>query len=198
MTNPIPATLSNLKLLDLVAEYINLATVDAATELQLTQFGKAEKRTTFSSSHAQGQSGKVTFAPTIIAENEQFIKLFPDKNLGNFSFTYFPNGFKVKTLNRAEYIIEGVCKLIVWGDLRDVYETDWGTRTVENVKHELLNSLSIGRYGGLTWNVSHVLETYKQVYKDFGIDDAHFQEVTHPYFCASIDLNFTFDLKNSC
>lgn len=153
-------------------------------------FGKAERI-------SKKIGSNLCHIPAIYRGREGFIKneylsLFPDSKIGNFSFFWFPDPQRINWEDRSQSIINAPFSLIFWFDLRKVFETEIN-RNKEGLKAQILNVLSRELFlseGHIQIDKSY--ELAENIYRDFTISEVDNQFLMHPYAGFRFDGTLTY------
>lgn len=180
--------LTNPKLLDVV-----LARIDAVLLSKLLwldhAFGKA-------STLKREQNGREVSFPAVYVGKKEYLNLFPDGHIGNYSFFSIEDGQDVKPQGgRNEF--ECRFSFIVWFDYRKVYGLNWQNYSIENVKAEVLEALR-GTITGAQLRISSVYEQAGNIYQGYTDKEIDNQFLMRPYGGLRIDGTLKYNEKQSC
>ena len=138
-------------------------------------FGRAERLVRYSA-----QKKKI-YTPNVFAGGNEYIDVTPDANIGNFSFFWVDDPQNVDAERNVNISINTGFSLIVWVDIRKVYN-DRKERNKELLKREILDALN----GGI-WikdgrvEITKVWELAENVYRGFTLDEIDNQFMMQPY-----------------
>lgn len=150
-------------------------------------FGRAQRLTKM-------QKGKRIITPNVYCGGwnghgpNDYIEVSPDSKIGNFSFFVIDDP---QTIDAGPWAreIKTPFSLIVWFDLRRVYNTSTN-RNTEPLKAQILRVLN-GRTG---WHLSHgritvarIYEQNENIYKGFTLSEIDNQYLMHPFGGFRID-----------
>lgn len=115
-------------------------------------------------------------------END-YLEVSPDSKIGNFSFFEIEDPQTIETGATWARSIKVPISLIVWFDLRRVYETA-SYRNIEYLKEQVLHILN----GGSGWHLSHgritIAKTYERaenIYRGYTLSETDNQFLIHPF-----------------
>lgn len=153
-------------------------------------FGKAERL-------VKEEKGRLQYFPAIYKGNKDYAKndylgLFPDSKIGNFSFFWFPDPREIDWSSRAQSIIKTPISIIFWFDLRKVFETEID-RNKEGLRDRILGVLGKELFlsqGHLEINRCYDLS--ENIYREFTISEIDNQFLMHPYSGFRFDGILTF------
>lgn len=119
--------------------------------------------------------------PAVHLGYEKYVNVFPDQQLGNFSFIAFedpqPIHYKLKPFIKVSQKFA----LIFWMDLSKVF-VDQKDRNLEEVKLqilEVLNNKMVLTGGSLLF--TQIYEEAKNIYKGYSVDEQKSQFLMHPF-----------------
>jgi hypothetical protein len=186
MINAIPIQLSDPVLIDKALEPLQ-----AVLELRLSwltkAFGKAQ-------THKKKQGKKEITYPSIRVGGVEHFSLLPDTHIGNYSFFDVEDGEEL--MNKSSYAsFEAILNLIFFFDLREVYPDDWQTKTVENVKFDILQALK--RTSG-DFRLNRIYEDAENVFAGFSHNEIESQFTMMPYAALRFKGLFKYHEKGNC
>lgn len=177
MNNPTPKTLSDPQLIDNTLAGVNTALLSGLTWLD-NAYGKAQRL-------VENFEGRNQFYPAVPVQsslNREYLKLFPDDKLGNFVFWDVRDPERSETFPGEYYYSNVRAGLVVWGNLEKVYPTTFQTKSVENVKREVLDKLTtMFVLGG---HIKHVETVHRveNIYPSYNHNEIDSQFLMLPYF----------------
>lgn len=121
------------------------------------------------------------YTPNIYLGKDEYLLLLPDQGLGNFCYFVMDDGEEVSWSAGDTSRLTATFSLVVWVDMRTVYDDD-DTRNTEKVKAEVLRVLNGGiwpRTGAIT--VSSVYTRAENVYQGFTLDEVDNQFLMSPF-----------------
>ena len=138
---------------------------------------------------------KRVYTPNVYVNGNDYLPLSPDSTLGNFSFFVLDDPQKVDWQPGIQGSYNVPFSLIVWFDLRRVYNAE-SNRNTEYLKAQILRVLD-GR-GGWHLTDGHILTTriYEQnenIYRGFNISEIDNQYLMHPFGGFRIDGILEYD-----
>lgn len=131
--NPTLPTLDNAKLLDSALSEINTKLSAGLSWLDNTY--------TKSTRLKKKKDGRPYVYPAVYAGNNEYLDLLPDSHKGNYCFWEIDDPANYTEFDGDLAQVRTNFSLIFWFDFRDVYATDHETRTIENVKADILKVL---------------------------------------------------------
>jgi hypothetical protein len=146
---------------------------------------------------AQKIPGEKGFFPNIPIQangTKDYLEVFPNEKLGNFSFWDIADGQTVR-IEGDFFRVNFQAGLVVWGDLRNVYPADWQTRTGANVEHEVSEAL---RRTGLLASNSEItiFREADNIYRGYNHKEVNHQFLLRPYF--GFRINCSLNHKTPC
>lgn len=125
---------------------------------------------------------KKHFTPNVYTGNgNEYEPVAPDSNIGNFSFFWIDDPQTVDWVPKQQGQIKTAFSLIVWFDLRRVYN-DRNNRNTEALKADILKVLNGGfllRGGRI--KINRIYEQAENIYKGFSLDEIDNQFLMHPF-----------------
>ena len=162
MLNHDAVVLDDPVLIDEALVEIQLALEDKLTWLN-TAYGKAEKRKVVNNNVTEIfpaiHSGRNT--------KEDYIKLFPDSNLGNFSFFDITDGYGVDLARSKRAKAEFGFGLIFWFDFRKIYANNWENKSIGNVVELVLDALKFSTFRRSTIDFEQIFEQADNIYSGY-------------------------------
>lgn len=192
----IPQTLDSPKFLD-----IALSEINAKLKLEFSwlneAFGRAER---YTERPKDGNYKDVTgygiiTYPAIYSGNNQYIKLFPDLKIGNFSFV-ISDQFEIKETKYQAINGSSEIEFIFWFDFRAVYPTNFETRNVVNVIYDVMDFFNKTSFSKSDILISSYDTRVDEIYKGFSHNEIKDQFSMRPYGCFKIKTKIY--LKETC
>lgn len=154
-------------------------------------FGKAQRLMT--------EKERTVFKyPGVYVGKKEYLNVFPDSHIGNFSFFDVLDGSKVNHKTRSIHDIDSKIGVVFWFDLSKVYSNDWQQRTNENVKHEVLELLSSMTLKRSSINISNYWERSEKIYPDYSITEIKNQFLMRPFGGFRVDFDMKYKHKPNC
>ena len=149
--------------------------------------------------------GKKYVTPNVYVGNStgrgknDYLPLLPDSHIGNFSFFLIDDPEQIEWQQFQQMKTTTPISLIVWFDLRHVYDSSTN-RNTEKLKAQILYELN-GRNTGFAVNggrivISKIWERAENIYKGFTIDEIDNQFLMHPY--GGFRFDGTLELETPC
>jgi len=167
-------SLTSAVLLDKGAREIATVLADRLSWLD-TAFGKCERRV----EQVQGVNIFFPAAPIGVMEYEN---LMPDDGKGCFSFFDFVDPAVIDRQAKSYVRASAECGVVFWGDLRKVYPGEAGSRTVENVKRDVLSILEQYATPNTRFEVQTIAERAENIYPGYSARELNNQYLMRPYF----------------
>lgn len=171
--NPSPATITTPVLLDLSLSVIQ-SVLEAKISWLTTAYGKAEKRERL-------KAEQRVIYPAIFAGGTDYLTMFPDSHLGNFSYFEIPDGQEIEWNFRRPHSFESDFGLIFWYDFRVVAPLDPTGVTNENVKAEVLGVLGGNTFPGVRVQVNKIFDRSENIYRGYTLSEIDNQFLMRPY-----------------
>ena len=136
--------------------------------------------------------------PAVYAGKKDYLRVFPDGHLGNFSFFVVDDGEEIEYFERSPVSLSTKLSLIFWLDFRSVYPNDWTARTVEHPKAEAIEAL---RLMSLRFSSVRLLKAYvdaSNVYKGFTDKEIEEQYLMRPYGGFRLELSIKYQENQNC
>lgn len=121
------------------------------------------------------------FYPGIHIESGQYINVFPNSELGNFSFFHIIDPQKIEFNQRSYNKVSANYALIFWLNLDKIFISST-ERNTEVVKAQILQTLTRELYlksGSIT--VNNIYEQAENIYKGFSVKEIESQFLMQPY-----------------
>lgn len=157
-------------------------------------YGRAQKMV------ERSESGREIGSPVIYAastDGMEYIKMFPDDTLGNFSFFDLRDeqridNYAVKTPKGNIYKFGA--GLIVWFDFRTVYPSpaDWKGYSVANVVQQVSDLLQTSQIAGVNIEIERYYYSVENIYRGYDHKEIANQFAIRPFGVFRVDLNITY------
>jgi hypothetical protein len=180
-------TLTSPVLLDKGAREI--ATVLEARLSWLNAYGKAERR-------IEQVEGEIFSFPAIATGEHEYLRMMPDSTLGCFSFFDFVDPAVIDRQSKSYVRASAICGVVFWGDLRTVYPGQAATRTVENVKRDVLAVLEQYSTPKTRFEVQSIAERAENIYPGYTAREINNQYLMRPHF--GFRVNGLLTVAQSC
>jgi len=128
---------------------------------------------------------------------KDYLKLFPDQHLGEFGFFTMTDYATIDFERHATARIDLEWSLIIWGDLRNIYPSDWNTRTVEHMKYDVISTMigvKLEHSKGL--NIKGITDTGSEIYREWDADEIENQFLMRPF--AGFRIEGSFRVEQQC
>lgn len=179
------------KLIDVALLEIQAALTDNVSWLNHA-FGKAQRLTEVK------EKRQVRF-PAVYIGKEDYLKVFPDSHIGNFSFFDVEDGQEVAHMGgRRVQDYKTKMGLIVWFDFRTVYESDWERRTVENAKSEVIDAIKAMTLVHSQIRMTKTWERAEKIYRDYTDKEIDNQFLMRPFGGFRIDMDIKYFDRQKC
>jgi hypothetical protein len=132
------------------------------------------------------------------SSSNEYIRLFPDSHIGNFSFfdtqgiTTFRNEPRIKTR------FKDTLKWIVWFDYRTVFTGSDETHTIENIKHQVTDAFKSIRIINGQIHLKRFLERTSMIYGEYNIREIHNQYLMRPYGALALEFELIYSKETNC
>jgi|VirMetMinimDraft_7_1064189.scaffolds.fasta_scaffold08928_2 hypothetical protein len=183
-------TLAEPKLIDLALLEIQTALTAKLPWLNHA-FGKAQRL-------KEERDGRIVIYPGVYAGSEDYLEVFPDSHIGNFSFFDVDDGEEMNGMNRASIAFEAKIGLVVWFDYRKVYPGDWQQRSIENVKAEVIEALNTSAFRRSSVIFYKAWERSESIYKGYSDKEIMQQFLMRPYGGLKIEFFIKYQEKPNC
>lgn len=125
------------------------------------------------------ENKKITY-PSVFTGGTEYLSLYPDGHLGNYSFFNMRDPEEIEFYARNVNKITASFDLILWFDLRKVFPTDTG-RNIEHVKLQVLKVFRDMRLTRGSIKLEQIYKDAKNIFSPYSIDETHEQFLMHPY-----------------
>jgi hypothetical protein len=183
--NPTPITISGPALLDKAAKAV-ADILDANLTWLTTAYPKADKR------ERMKDTQRILY-PAVYCGNGEYLSMFPDDALGNFSFLDVQDGYTAEWTPRRIWQVRANAGLVVWFDMRSVYPTTYEQKTPENVKDAVMTALQKKLTPGLRFIINRVWDRTENIYRGYTLSEIDNQFAMRPYGCFRLDGELTYE-----
>lgn len=180
-------TLDTPRFLDIALSEINTKLKTKFSWLN-EAFGRAERYT-------EKQDDKIIEYPAIYSSGNQYIKLFPDLKIGNFSFV-ISDDFEIKETKFQGINGNSDIEFIFWFDFRAVYPNNFETRNVMNVIWDVMKFFNETSFSKSNLTINGYYTQVDEIYKGFSHNEIKDQFSMRPYGCFKIRAKIY--LKETC
>lgn len=94
-------------------------------------YGKAQRM-------VKDNNGRAEYYPGVYIGGADHASVFPNDQIGNFSFFDVDRKQPIDSLDRQGYNVEADVGLVFWFDFRKVYPDDFEARSLDNVRFDVL------------------------------------------------------------
>ena len=190
MLNPAPLVHTDAALLDLFLMALRTH-LQANVSWLTTAYGNAQqlKRTK--------DNRTVTYPAVPALNGVEYIDMFPDEHLGQFSWFDIPS-YSIEDRGRPDKIYKADASLIVWGDLRRMYAADWQGRTVEDAKNDVLTALEAPGLSGGKIRLKNTYNRQSDIYRGYTDSEVENQYMMRPYIAFRLELEMMFQPNTLC
>ena len=192
MLNVSPATLDNPTFIDESLLEFQFVLQDKLSWLN-TAYGKSEKR-------KDNSTGTLSIFPAIYSDGrtkKEYIKLFPDSHLGNFSFFTISEGYVADIRRSRQGKVQFDFGLIFWFDFRTIYPNNWQNKSTQNVMELVLDVLKTTRFRRSSVELSEIFEEPDNIYAGFTHRDIDQKTHYRPFGGFRINGSVTFRTRCS-
>lgn len=144
------------------------------------------------------KDGKVVMYPAIQAGGEEYVSMFPDGSIGNYSFFDVKDGVNISNMKRGRGDERFKFGLVFWYDLRKVYPDDWESRNEYNVIGEVMDLLNTKVVSKSQFRLNTRFLREESVYSGYTISELDFQFYMMPYGGFRLEGDLIVLLKNVC
>ena len=134
----------------------------------------------------KSQSSREVKYPAIYRENENYLELLPNDELGNFSFVLLHDP---KIYNKQSSSMSCYCSIVFWYNFNTVLPEG---RDTERVIMEIVNALNSITYSCGSLIIETIQEEGRSIYKEFDYKEVHTQYRMQPYAGARINGVITY------
>lgn len=189
MRTPQVPTLAEPKLIDWALNEIQEGLTDGLPWLNHA-FGKCQ-------AIKQVKERRTVVSPNVYVGKEEYLKVFPDSHIGNFSF-FVIGDESLDHARRDNINFKASFGLVVWFDYRKVYPNDWQNRSVDNVKSTVISLLRSMRLSRSQIKFNHITEQASSIYKEFTDKEIEDQFLMRPYGGFRVNGEIVFFEKTPC
>jgi hypothetical protein len=130
-------------------------------------------------------------------KNQDYVLLFPDSHLGNFCWFDVPGTQDLLIEDRRQWNrVRTTAGLIIWYNITKVYPANHTTRTIENVKADVLRAVQTATYTNGSARALSFLERIEDIYRGYSTKEIDRQFMTRPYNAFRLDLEIT--VRENC
>lgn len=191
MRTPQIPTLADAKLIDKALLPIQTSLTTKLSWLNHA-FGKAQRL-------KEVVEGKTVIYPGVYVGGEEYLKVFPDSHIGNFTFFDIEDGEELDHKGRGNVDFSVNFGLVVWFDYRTVYQADWQQRTIENVKSEVIDALKTTLLPiGSSLRITRSWERSENIYKGYTDKEIREQFLMRPFGGFKLEGELQFSELSNC
>ena len=183
MTNPSAQSLISPSPVD--AALLSIQTRLEGLDWLDTAYGRCEKL-------KREKEGKVIQFPAIYAQGKEYLELFPDEHLGNFSFFEIVDGWDYSgDIRRVGF------NLILWFNFESVFPDDYQQRNQMDVAEKIIKILEKS-YPGSSINLGKIYLTPDEIYRGYTSREISQQFLMRPYGGLRITGNLFVNKHSIC
>ncbi len=191
LRNPIPPTLINPVMLDAALDEINVK-LSAYFPWLDNVYGKAQRM-------KREKNDNETIFPGIYVGEKDYLSMFPDSHIGNFTFFDISTPDTIINDSRNNKEFETTFNLIVWYDFRSVYPVDWKQRTNENVKQQFVEFFRISSFPISRIRMERFFDRPEEIYQGYSDLEIDTQFLMRPFGGFRIEGTIKYyEFPNSC
>lgn len=164
MRNPQVPELASPEMIDSALLEIQIHLLSGLSWLQ-NAFGKMEVRV----------KDKKKFPAIFVGGDRDYLSLMPDSHLGNYCFFDIEDGEMINKDKRRMGEFTAKFGLIFWFNYEEVYPSDHGGRTIENVKRDVLKVLGLQSFKNSSLKLEKFYERKENVFKGFSGGNKRFE-----------------------
>lgn len=190
--NPTVPTKDDPQLLDLLLDEMAGKLLTALSWLD-NAYGKAERLVKY------GVLNRPEFKPAIFVGGrlgQDYLYLLPDAHLGCFSWFDVPNVQSLQFERRGFKRVSTSVGLIFWFDFTKVYPNDHQTRTIENVKADVLEAIRTMTLTNGAIRIQEIHERTDEIYRGYTTNEVDRQFLMRPY--SGFRINMEVQVNESC
>ena len=119
--------------------------------------------------------------PAVHIGYEKYINVFPDQELGNYSFLIFQDPQTIDSKMKPYIKVSQKFSIVFWFDLGKIF-VDQKDRSLETVKLQILkvlNTKMLLNKGSI--KMSEIKKDAKNIYKEYSVNELESQFLMHPY-----------------
>ena len=133
------------------------------------------------------------FYPGVHIGYEKYINVFPDQELGNFSFFQIEDPQDLVSDTRRPSLIKIKYSLIFWANLDSIFQ-DKKDRNTEALKLQILQLLSQGLFlNNGRISVKTIFEKAENIYKEYSLKEVDSQFLMQPYYGLRFEGEIKYD-----
>ncbi len=168
--------------------------LDAGLSWLTTAYGRAQKMI------RKSGDGRDVYFPGVHAvspDGKDYIPLFPDEGLGNFSFFDLNDDQEVSNYVEKQplkNIHKFGANLIVWFDFQTVYPSpaDWRAYSTANVMQQVMDVLQTATLPSAHLIIGRRYQNTENVYRGYDYKEIASQFNMRPYGCLKIEMEITY------
>lgn len=122
---------------------------------------------------------KIIF-PAVFTGGEEYLNLYPDSHLGNYSFFNMQDPEDIEFYARNVNKVTANFDLIIWFDLKKAYPTDTG-RNIEHIKSDILKAFRSMVLTRGSVQLEQIYKDAKNIFSLYTIDESKEHFMLHPY-----------------
>lgn len=188
--NPITPTLIDPKLIDVALAEIQEELTSSLDWLDVAH-GKAVLRKYM-------QDKNVKIRPEVYVGGTEYLAVFPDSHLGNFSFFSVQDGEQINSHSFGNLRFSTEVGLIFWFDYRTVYPADWRSKTIDNVKFDIITAIKTFRLRRSKIELLRNWELGDNIYKEYSDREIESQFLMRPFGSIRFDIKMTYNEIDNC
>lgn len=184
--NPTLPVLTEPKRVDVVLNSIN--TVLTTNLNWLTAYGRVSKIKTDLGFEPLIYTGETT--------GKEYLSMLPDGHLNNYCFWDIKDGESIEwnqgstAANKIEF------GLIFFFNYQDIYISDWKERSLENVKHDVIQVFKTKSFPNANISLGNIYHEANNIYKGYAHNEVKNQFLMRPY--GAFRLEGTLFFWESC
>ncbi len=119
---------------------------------------------------------------------DNYLKLFPDQHIGNFSFFTLADSQEIPDENFTTYqTLKGEFGLIFWFYFPSIFGDNWQNYSIDNVKNEVLHHIKSIKGVNFKFYINRFWEEADNIYTGFNHREIQSQFLMRPYGGFRID-----------
>lgn len=122
---------------------------------------------------------------------DNYLKLFPDQSIRNFSFFTLEDGQDIPEYPNTYQSLKGEFGLVFWFYFPDIFGANWQNYSIDNVKNEILHHIQRIRTSNFEFHINRIWEEADNIYKGFNHSELDCQFLMRPYGGFRIDGEIT-------
>lgn len=126
-----------------------------------------------------------------------YLDLLPDEKLGVYSFWDINDPVNVRSIHQVDGMITFRAALVVWGNLRNIYPSDWQGRTSYNLATDILDRLLLGSSGSADAVIGDDVQIFANegatIYPRYTHKEINRQFLMKPYGGCRIEMDITYN-----